>query len=44
MVARNTAVTALEYGLIAGVIAATIMLGFDILVFAESATFSSLYM
>jgi Flp pilus assembly pilin Flp len=34
------AVTALEYGLIAGVIVATIMVGFRLLANAESASFS----
>jgi Flp pilus assembly pilin Flp len=33
-------VTALEYGLIAGVIVASVMLGFNILVFHGSAKFS----
>ena len=36
------AVTALEYGLIAGVIVATIMVGFRLLANAESASFSTI--
>jgi len=36
------AVTALEYGLIAGVIVATIMLGFHVLANAESSKFSAI--
>ena len=35
------AVTALEYGLIAGIIVATVMLGFNIVATNESANFSS---
>ena len=37
----HRAVTALEYGLIAGIIVATVMLGFNIMVSAESGKFSS---
>jgi Flp pilus assembly pilin Flp len=35
------AVTALEYGLIAGIIVATVMLGFNIMASSESVKFSS---
>jgi len=40
--ADRRAVTALEYGLIAGVIVATIMVGFRLLANAESASFSTI--
>jgi Flp pilus assembly pilin Flp len=40
--ADRRAVTALEYGLIAGVIVATIMVGFRVLANAESASFSAI--
>jgi pilus assembly protein Flp/PilA len=40
--ADRRAVTALEYGLIAGVIVATIMVGFRVLANAESASFSTI--
>jgi Flp pilus assembly pilin Flp len=38
----HRAVTALEYGLIAGVIVATVMLGFHLLANAESTSFNSI--
>ena len=40
--ADRRAVTALEYGLIAGVIVATIMVGFRLLANAESSSFSTI--